>query len=674
MHPELFVSASILQKSNGMDQGKLIVMNFPLISQIQSEKQFHEQGTAMMFIAERAGHCFITYFCPDFHTLIYQFNMARHHHAPNERETPKKKLTRQGFKRLLRLFRFVKPQQGFFITGLVFLILSSLTTLVFPALLGDLLDAAQTGTLDSINRLGIILFAVFIINAVFSYFRIYLFAIVTERTLALIRQTTYNHLICLPMAFFSARRVGELNSRISADVALLQETFTSTLAHFIRQVVTIFGGVALLTIISLKLTLFMLGVVPVVAVLSQLFGTFIRKLSKDAQTKVAESNTIVEETLQAVANVKAFANEAFEILRYRRKTNEVVTVAIKGAKWRAGFVSFVFLALFSSIVGVIWYGVYLVNTGEGMTSGDLFKFVLYTVFIAGSISGMAELYSQLQKAIGATENLLEILDETPEELKTDVHLPNIRLAGEIRFNEVKFSYPSRRDIEVIGGISFTVKKGDKVALAGPSGSGKSTVTSLLLRFYDPDSGEILIDGKRVDQYDLSDLRGNMAIVPQDVILFGGTIRENIEYGKPGASMEEIYEAARQANALEFIDSFPEKFDTIVGDRGIQLSGGQRQRIAIARAILKNPSILILDEATSSLDSGSERQVQEALEKLMQGRTSLIIAHRLSTIRSADKILVIEKGMIRESGSHDELMAIPGGLYRKMIELQVEMLE
>lgn len=598
--------------------------------------------------------------------------MARHHHTFNERETPKKKLTYQGMKKLMRLFRFIKPQQGYFITGLIFLILSSLTTLVFPALLGDLLDSAHTGTLDSINRIGLILFAVFIVNAVFSYFRIYLFAIVTERTLALIRQTTYNHLIKLPMAFFSARRVGELNSRISADVALLQETFTSTLAQFIRQVVTIVGGVALLSIISLKLTVFMLAIVPVVAIISQFFGTFIRKLSKEAQTKVAESNTIVEETLQAVANVKAFANEAFEILRYRKKNHEAVTVALKGAKWRALFVSFVFFALFSTIVGVIWYGVYLVNKGEGMTSGDLFKFVLYTVFIAGSISGMAELYSQLQRAIGATENLLEILDENPESVSEEVVQPKIRLSGEIEFRSVSFCYPSRKDIEVLKEISFEVRKGEQVALVGPSGSGKSTITGLILRFYEPDSGEIMIDQKSLKEYDLTDLRGNMAIVPQDVLLFGGTIRENIEYGKPGAALEELYKAAEQANALEFIDTFPEGFETIVGDRGIQLSGGQRQRIAIARAILKNPAILILDEATSSLDSESERQVQEALELLMKDRTSIIIAHRLSTIRKADKIVVIDKGRVKESGTHDELIALEGGIYRNLSALQVQM--
>lgn len=391
--------------------------------------------------------------------------MARYHHQENGRETPKKKITRQGLRRLMRLFRFVKPQKSVFIIGMIFLLMSSLTTLIFPALMGDLLDSATKGTLESINNIGMILIGVFLANAVFSYFRIYLFAIVTEKTLALLRQTTYNHLIKLPMVFFSSRRVGELNSRISADVALLQETFTSTLAQFIRQVITIVGGITLLAVISYKLTFFMLAFVPFVAIISRVFGGFIRKLSKETQNKVAESNTIVEETLQAIANVKAFANEAFEIFRYRKKTDEVVAIALKGAKWRGLFVSFIFFALFGSIVGVIWYGVYLVNQGAGMTSGDLFKFVLYTVFIAGSISGMADLYSQLQKAIGATENLMDILDEKPELITDSEVVTRKQITGEVNFVNVSFAYPTRKDVIVLTDISFSVRKGEQVALS-----------------------------------------------------------------------------------------------------------------------------------------------------------------------------------------------------------------
>jgi ABC-type multidrug transport system fused ATPase/permease subunit len=598
--------------------------------------------------------------------------MAHHHEENfNERETPKKKVTKDGLKRLMRLFRFIRPQQWTFATGLFFLVLSSLTTLIFPALLGDLMDSATTKSLDQINRIGWILVGIFIVNAVFSYFRIYLFAVVTQKTLALLRQTTYNHLIKLPMAFFSGHRVGELNSRISADIALLQETFTQTIAQFIRQMITIIGGVAILAWISPRLTIFMLAIVPVVAVVARLFGTYIRKMSKDAQTKVAESNTIVEETLQAIANVKAFANEAFETLRYKRKTDEVVDISLKGAKWRGLFVSFIFLAMFGSIVGVIWYGVYLVNQGSGITLGDLFKFVLYTVFIAGSISGLADFYSQIQKAIGATENLLDILEEVPEPIGLEQAVEKTCCTGKVVFDQVSFAYPGRKDTTVLEGVSFSVEHGQQVALVGPSGAGKTTIGALIFRFYEPTSGQILIDDKPATSYDLTDLRSHMAIVPQEVLLFGGTIRENIEYGRPGADDDAITEAARQANAWEFIQSFPEGLDTMVGDRGIQLSGGQRQRVAIARAILKDPDILILDEATSSLDAESERLVQEALETLMHNRTSIIIAHRLSTIRKADKIIVIDKGRVAETGSHDELIALDGGIYRSLNALQLE---
>lgn len=594
-----------------------------------------------------------------------------HGYENGERETPKQKVTKTGLKRLMRLFRFIRPQRWTFALGLFFLVLSSLTTLVFPALLGDLLDSANSKSMEQINKIGWILVAIFSVNAVFSYFRIYLFAIVTQKTLALLRQTTYNHLIKLPMNFFASHRVGELNSRLSADISLLQETFTTTIAQFIRQIITITGGIAILAFISLRLTLFMLAIVPVVAIVARVFGTYIRKMSKEAQTKVAESNTIVDETLQAITNVKAFANEAFENLRYKRKTDEVIDVSLKGAKWRGLFVSFIFLAMFGSIVGVIWYGVYLVNQGSGITLGDLFKFVLYTVFIAGSISGLADFYSQIQKAIGATENLMDILEEEPEALGLENSGEEICCSGKVAFQHVDFSYPGRKDVEVLRDVSFSVEKGQQIALVGPSGAGKTTIGALIFRFYEPTSGTILIDDKPSKVYDLTALRNHMAIVPQEVLLFGGSIHENIEYGKPGATEEEIIEAAKQANAWEFISTFPEGLQTLVGDRGIQLSGGQRQRIAIARAILKDPDILILDEATSSLDSESERLVQQALETLMKNRTSIIIAHRLSTIRKADKIIVIDKGRVAESGSHDELIALNNGIYKSLNALQME---
>jgi ABC-type multidrug transport system fused ATPase/permease subunit len=376
----------------------------------------------------------------------------------------------------------------------------------------------------------------------------------------------------------------------------------------------------------------------------------------------------VEETLQGISNVKAFANEWYEIARYKGKIQEIVTIAIKGGKYRGYFASFIIFCLFGAIVAVVWYGVTLSIHGE-MSVGQLISFVLYSTFVGASFGGIAELYAQIQKAIGATERVFELLDETPEKIKATHSKITEKIQGNVTFKHVSFHYPSRPEIEVLKDVSFSASYGQKIAIVGPSGAGKSTISSLLLRFYDIDKGSIYIDEKSIYEYDLEQLRGNMSIVPQDVILFGGSIRENIAYGKPDATEAEIFAAAQQANALDFVTGFPEGFDTLVGERGIKLSGGQRQRIAIARALLKNPSILILDEATSSLDSESEKQVQEALENLMKGRTSIIIAHRLSTIRSADAILVLNDGVIAEQGTHQELIAIDHGIYKNLSSLQ-----
>lgn len=570
------------------------------------------------------------------------------------------KVSAEGFRKLLSLLRFVMPRKYAFAGGLIALTISSLTTLAFPMLLGDLINLANPAAeLERINHLALLLLGVFAFNAVFSYLRIYLFEIVTQNMLASLRQQTYNHLIRLPMSFFSGRRVGELNSRISADIAILQETFTFTLAQFVRQVITILGGVILLSIISVKLTLFMLMFVPVVAIGARLFGKKIRRISKNTQDQVATSNIIVEETLQGISNVKAYANERFELERYSSSTNAVISIALRGARFRALLISLIIFALFATIVGVIWYGVYLVNQGEGLQAGDLFKFILYSVFIGASISGLADLYSQVQKAIGSTESLMSLLDETAEFEPIDDESCRHELIGQLEFRGLGFRFPSRAELLVLQDINLLIKPGMRVALVGPSGAGKTTLSSLIFRFYDPTEGQILFDGIPSTSIHPAYLRRQMAIVPQEVMLFGGTIAENIAYGKPGSGMDEIAEAARKANALEFIEKFPDGFDTIVGERGVQLSGGQRQRVAIARAILRNPRILILDEATSSLDNIAERQVQEALEGLMQGRTSIIIAHRLSTVEHADLIVVLEGGRIVETGTHAELLSRNG---------------
>jgi ABC transporter fused permease/ATP-binding protein len=586
-----------------------------------------------------------------------------------ENDLPKSKITASSLNKAILIFKYAGYHRWKFYVGLIFLLLTGATALAFPKLMGNLIDSVKTKSYDQANTIALVLILILFLQSICSFFRLSLFVNFTEHTLANLRLKLYSNLVKLPMSFFSHKRVGELNSRISADITQIQDTLTSTIAEFLRQFILIIGGIILLATESIKLTLLMLSVVPLVAVAAVIFGRFIRKYSKKVQDQVAESQVIVEETMQGISIVKAFANEWYEIARYDGKIKEVVKLAIKGGKYRGYFASFIIFCLFGAIVAVVWFGVRLSISGE-MSVGQLISFVLYSTFVGASFGGIAELYAQIQKAIGATERVFELLEETPEKINSTQNSHSIqKIQGNVTFKNVGFHYPSRKEMKVLKDVNFTANFGQKIAIVGPSGVGKSTIASLLLRFYDIDNGEILVDGKNIYDYDLENLRGNMSIVPQDVILFGGTIKENIAYGNPDASDDEIMLAAKQANALNFIESFPEKFETLVGERGIKLSGGQRQRIAIARALLKNPSILILDEATSSLDSESEKLVQEALEILMEGRTSIIIAHRLSTIRSADQILVLDKGVIAEQGTHQELIALENGIYKNLSNLQ-----
>ncbi len=580
----------------------------------------------------------------------------------------KKRFSKESIKKAMRVFRFIKPFKIPFIIGLLVLFISSITTMVFPKVLGDLIDSVNADDATTVNTFTLLLVGIFLVTAILSFLRVYLFGLVTYKALALLRMTTYRHLISSPMSYFSKRRVGELSSRITSDIALLQDTFTTTIAEFLRQFITIPVGMFFLLFISFRLTVFMIAVIPVVAIIGIFFGKYIKKLSKEAQDDIADSNTVVDETLHGIASVKAYANEFFEILRYKKSIDSSVSTSIKRALWRGVFIGLIMFAAGAAIVSIIWYGLHMVQN-EVITLGELLSFAIYSALLGFSFAGAADLFSQLQKAIGATENLMDILDETTENV-TLKQTPEIKIEGNLVFNNVCFSYPSRRDIQVLKGISFSVEQGKQIAIVGPSGSGKSTIAGLIFRFYDPESGNITIDGKELNNYQLSQIRNQMAIVPQEVMLFGGSIKENIEYGKPGATDEEIFEAAKKANALEFIEGFPEKFETLVGDRGIQLSGGQKQRIAIARAILKDPSILVLDEATSALDSESERLVQEALERLMEGRTSIVIAHRLSTIKKADTIIVLDNGKIKEKGTHEELVKKENGIYKNLSTLQL----
>ena len=591
-------------------------------------------------------------------------------------ELPKAKLDRESLRQALELFRYLRPYRARFGAALASLFAGSLLSLAFPYLAGSIIDAAMLhpkggGSMAGADRTALLLIGILALQAGLSYFHFLSFATAGQRSLVDLRRDTYARLISLPMTFFAQRRVGELASRLSADLIQIEDTLTTILPQFLRQSTLLVGGIALIAVTSLQLTGIMLLSLPLVIAVAVMFGRKTRKISRDAQDRLADAATIVEETLQGIVNVKAFANEGYELNRYHEGLGKFLNTTLRGARLRAAFIAFVIFALFGFIVLVLWSGARLLRQGE-ITFGELTRFALYTTFVAGAMGQFAELYSQLQKAIGATQRVRELLRETGEvEARLGPTPPSTlsRLRGDVMFENIHFTYPSRQGVEVLHGIHLAVTSGQRIALVGPSGAGKSTLISLLLRLYDPSAGHLLIDGRDALDYRLTELRGQMSMVPQEVLLFGGSIAENIAYGKPGASAEEIEQAARQANAHEFVQGFPEGYATLVGDRGIKLSGGQRQRVAIARAILKNPAILILDEATSSLDSESERLIQEALETLMRGRTSFIIAHRLATVRHVDRIIVIAGGRVVESGTHEELQAMEDGVYRRLAALQ-----
>lgn len=605
---------------------------------------------------------------------------------------PKKKketisLTKDSVKKARRIFSYMRPYRGVFIIGWFFLLFSSSVGLFFPYLLGQLLGGTDTsgpqlGTipstsalevidLNNINIVALLLLFLFLTQSIFSYFRIILFTRVTENTLRDIRMDAMDRLLHMPMDFFNNHKVGELTSRLSSDITLIQDTLRTTIAEFFRQIIIIIGSIVFIAMISWKLSLIMLATVPVMAVVAVIFGRFIRRLGKEAQTAAADSNGIIEESLMGITNVKTYTNEGYLLHRYKKAVNDIQKLNIKSGNWRGLFVSFIIMCLFGAIIFIIWQGLHMtLGPNPTLDKGDFFSFVMFTVFMGASIGSIPDLYAGIQKAIGATEHLMDIIGEPTEQ---NIFQGNLTrpIDGKIEFDAVEFAYPQRKDIRVLNQLSFDVATGEKVALVGSSGAGKSTIVSLILRFYDVNSGTVSIDGTPIHEMDIEHLRSSIALVPQEVILFGGSIKENILFGKQTATDEEVIEAAKKANAYDFIMSFPEGMETQVGDRGIQLSGGQKQRIAIARAILKDPKILILDEATSALDAESEKLVQDALNELLNNRSAIIIAHRLATIRKADKILVLDKGSIVESGSHDELVKVKDGIYANLSELQFQ---
>jgi ATP-binding cassette subfamily B protein len=585
-------------------------------------------------------------------------------------ETP----SRKSVSSLKWVLGYLMREKKIFLPSLAALFLTAILSLGFPYFLKELIgnpaDAMRRGmdpavVLERSNRIVLMLVGVLALQATVAFFRVQGFIRSGESALNRLRRDLFDHLVRLPMSFFHEQRSGALSNRVSADLGVVRDTLLNTVPQAVRQSVVLVGGLVFIFISSWKLSLIMLGSVPVVVLAVAFFGRRVRGCSRDAQDALAEAGTVIEETVQAVADVKAFTNEPFEGRRYSRALDRFLTVTMRGAKNRAAFLSFIIFALFGTISFVVWHGARMLATG-GITWTDFAAFILFSIFVGASLGSFPEIISQLQQTAGATERLRELMDTAPERQDGEAE---VKLGGALAFENVSFRYPSRQDVRVLEDVNFAIAPGNRVALVGPSGAGKSTTFSLILGFNPPESGQVLFDGRPADGLALRAIRSQIAIVPQEVLLFGGSIRENIEYGSPGASIGEIQRAAVEANAHDFIAALPDGYETIVGPRGTKLSGGQRQRIAIARAILANPRILLLDEATSALDAESERLVNEALERLMRGRTSLVIAHRLSTVRHADHILVFNQGRIVESGGHDELIK-RGGTYRLLVETQL----
>jgi len=591
-------------------------------------------------------------------------------------DMPKAKLNAENFKKGARLFDYLGKQKWTFAIGLIFLVLSAGVGLLFPMMSGKMFgmlgtsDKAQlVENLKKLDNIGLTLLIILIVQGFFSFGRVFMFTRVTESLLESLRNKAFERLIKKPMSFFSKNQSGELSSRLATDLNVISEAFTMNIAEVIRQSIVGIGGlIIIMTSTNFAVSKWFLIIIPPLSVLAILFARKIRNYSKQFQDKIADANVIVSESITGITNVKSFTNEAYEMNRYEKQTGDIKRFGLLYGTFRGAFFAFVITCIFGAIFFMLYKMLQL--NAQGIISGEEFgKFMMLALFVSGSLGGLPEQIASIQRALGATDRVFEIIDEDIENVLAQ-NQTAIQPHGKIELQQINFSYPSRENFEVLKDISFTANAGDTVALVGSSGSGKSTIANLILRFYNPMKGQILLDDQNINEIDLTLLRQQIAYVPQEVILFAGTIAENIAYGKVGATQQEIEEAAKKANAFDFINTFPEKWNTLVGERGIQLSGGQRQRIAIARAVLKNPAILILDEATSSLDSESEGLVQDALDKLMQGRTSIVIAHRLSTIKEANKIVVLHQGVIVEEGTHQELLEIENGFYVKLSKMQM----
>lgn len=568
---------------------------------------------------------------------------------------------------LKRLLVLARPEVSRLIAGTVFLALGSGMGLLYPQAIRVIIDGAMSGGTASIDRAAIVMVAIFVVQGVSVAFRHLLFTVSGERIVTRLRANLYQQLVAQEIAFFDQRRTGELVSRLASDTTVLQNTVTVNLSMVLRNIAMSMGGIGLLAYTSPRLTVVMLVIVPPVALGAVIIGRRISKLSRKVQDALARAGEVAEETLSGIRTVRSFAREQAESKRYSDAAWEAFALARKRVGVIAAFLGITSLAAYSAVALVLWYGGRMVAEGN-MSVGELTSFILYTLIVAFSLSALAGLWSDFMRAGGASARVFELLDREPAIANTGGRELE-QVTGAIELRQVDFAYPSRPDVAVIKRLEVAIAPGEVVALVGPSGAGKSTIASLVLRLYDPTTGVVQLDGVDLRELDPSWLRTRIGVVAQEPILFSTSIAENIRYAREDAGDSEIEAAARIANAHTFIDRLPDRYETQVGERGIQLSGGQKQRVAIARALLKDPRILIFDEATSALDAESELLVREALQRLMQGRTCIVIAHRLSTVKDAHRVLVIDDGKIVESGSHAELMQ-KNGLYRRLVERQL----